>query len=47
MCWTRTISFSGDLRLYFQTNAYCRKQHGMEESAQIQRIISGQIAPEQ
>ncbi|WP_319415045.1 BREX system P-loop protein BrxC [Marispirochaeta aestuarii] len=35
--------FQRDLRLYFQTDAYCRKQHGMEESAQIQRIISDKL----
>lgn len=31
--------FQQDLRLYFQTDIYCRQQEGVESSSQIQRII--------
>ncbi|MCK5737168.1 MAG: hypothetical protein KAH21_11845, partial [Spirochaetaceae bacterium] len=32
--------FQQDLRLYFQTDTYCRQQEGQVDNAQIQRIIS-------
>jgi hypothetical protein len=35
--------FQRDLRLYFQTDIYCRQHNGMEESSQIQRIINDKL----
>ncbi len=32
--------FQKNVRLYFQTDIYCRQHHGHDESPQIQRIIS-------